>query len=67
MDNQTPAFRPLVEACDEHGISRTVAFDLARKGLLDSFTIGKRRYVYLESLRTLPERLAANEAPGGEA
>jgi hypothetical protein len=60
-----PAYRPLVEACNDHGISRTVAFDLARKGLLDTFTIGARRYVRLDSLRTLPERLAAND--GGEA
>lgn len=57
-----PAYRPLVEACTEHGISRTVAFELARAGKLDTFTIGTRRYVYLESLRTLPERLAANDA-----
>jgi hypothetical protein len=65
MGTSEPAYRPLVEACGEHGISRTVAFDLARKGLLDTFTIGARRYVRLESLRTLPERLAAND--GGEA
>lgn len=57
----SPAFRPLVEACIDHGISRTVAFELARKGLLKTFTIGTRRYVWLESLRTLPERLAAND------
>lgn len=57
----TPAFRPLVEACADHGISRTVAFELVRKGLLETFAIGKRRYVFLESLRTLPERLAAND------
>lgn len=60
-----PTYAPLVPACGEYGISRTVAFDLARKGLLDTFTIGARRYVRLESLRTLPERLAAND--GGEA
>lgn len=59
-----PAYRPLVEACDEHGISRTVAFDLAKKGLLDTFRLGTRRYVRLESLRTLPERLPA---VGGDA
>ena len=57
-----PSFRPLVEACAEHGISRTVAFELARTGKLDTFTIGVRRYVYAESLRTLPERLAASDA-----
>lgn len=54
-----PLYRPLVEACRDHGISRTVAFELARKGLLETFTIGVRRYVYLASLKTLPERLAA--------
>jgi len=52
----------MVERCNEHGISRTVAFELARKELIKTFTIGKRRYVYLDSLRTLPERLAASEA-----
>ena len=65
MGTSEPAYRPLVEACGEHGISRTVAFELARTGQLQTFTIGKRRYVLLESLRTLPQRLAANDA--GEA
>ena len=56
-----PTYRPLVTACAEHGISRSVAFELARLGKLETFTIGTRRYVYLDSLRTLPERLAAND------
>ncbi len=63
--SELPAYRPLVTACADHGISRTVAFDLARNGLLQTFTIGTRRYVLLESLHTLPERLAAND--GGAA
>jgi len=54
-----PAFAPLVPACAAHGISRTVAFELSAAGLLDTFLIGKRRYVYMDSLRTLPERLKA--------
>lgn len=57
-----PAYGPMVEVCGNHGISRTVSFELARTGLLDTFTIGKRRYVFLESVRKLPERLAAVEA-----
>jgi hypothetical protein len=61
MDCTSPTYRPLVPACAEHGISRTVAFELARNGLLETFTIGARRYVRLESLRTLPDRLAADE------
>ena len=62
MENALPApqvtFGPMVETCRAYGISRTVAFDLARKGLIDHFFIGSRRYVYIDSLNTLPERLA---------
>ena len=50
-------YGPLVEVCIAHGISRTVAFELSDKKLLDTFKIGVRRYVYLESVRTLPQRL----------
>lgn len=59
LTDSSPYFKPLVDACQEHGICRTVAFDLSRRGLLSTFSIGKRRYVHLDSLRTLPERLAA--------
>lgn len=52
-----PAYGSLVEVCAAHSISRTVAFELSDKGLLDTFKIGTRRYVYLESVRTLPQRL----------
>lgn len=58
-ETQTPTFAPLVDACKAHGISRTVAFDLAKKNLIEHFTIGTRRYVYLDSIKSLPERLAA--------
>ncbi len=58
MQTEIRTFAPLVEICQVHGISRTVAFDLAKKELLDTFLIGARRYVYLESLQTLPQRLA---------
>ena len=64
-ETPAPSFLPLVEACRAHGISRSVAFELSQSGLLKTFTIGTRRYVYTESLRTLPERLAANAARGG--
>jgi len=61
MRPDVPTYRPLVTACAEHGIPRSTAFELVRLGKLQTFTIGTRRYVWLESLRTLPERL------GGEA
>lgn len=57
-----PLFRPFVETCREHGISRTVAYELANDGLLDTFTIGRARYVMVESLHSLPERLARAKA-----
>lgn len=62
MDTSKPTFKPLVTACQEHGICRSVAFELSRTGMLETFTIGTRRYVYLDSLRSLPERLAKTEA-----
>lgn len=58
----TPTYRPMVTACAEYGICRSVAFKLAASGKLQTFTIGTRRYVYLDSLRTLPERLAGSAA-----
>lgn len=60
---QIPAtYGGLVEICAAYGIGRTVAFELARTGLLDHFKIGRRRMVYVDSVRTLPERLAARDA-----
>lgn len=59
MTNLVPRpYRPLVPACAERGISRTVAFELSRNGMLETATIGRRRYVFLDSLDTLPQRLA---------
>ncbi len=56
------AFAPFVEECAEHGISRTAAYRLADKGMLETFTLGRRRYVVLESLRSLPERMMTKVA-----
>lgn len=51
------AYGPLVDVCKAHGISRTNAFKLASEGLLETFMMGNRRYVYVKSVHTLPERL----------
>ncbi len=56
-----PAYVPLVDGCKAHGIGRTTAFELAASKKLETFTIGTRRYVMLESLRTLPDRLKATK------
>lgn len=52
-----PSYAPLVLACALHGIGRTTAFQLARDGQLDTFKIGARTFVTLESLATLPGRM----------
>ena len=50
-------YGPLVQTCNAFGISRNVAYKLIHKGLLKTFCIGRRRYIYLESLRQLPAAL----------
>jgi hypothetical protein len=64
MDATEPKYQRLTDACDAVGIKRSQAFKLVRQGMLDTFRIGRTRFVYIESLRTLPERLAKKE--GGE-
>ncbi len=56
-----PTYAPLVSACRLHGIGRSTAFNLARDGHLKTYKVGARTFVDLESLRTLPERLAAGD------
>lgn len=57
-------FAPFPAACVERGIGKTVAYDLLNSGLLDTFKIGRRRYVYLDSLLTIADKTQAyNELP----
>lgn len=44
------------EACLERRISRPVAYRLVQVGVLDTFKLGRTRYVYLDSLEALPDR-----------
>lgn len=50
-------YRPFIGECTKRGIGKTKAYELANSGLLETFLIGTKRYVYLDSLGTLPERL----------
>lgn len=61
-----PTYLPLVTACADYGISRSVAYELVAEGHLETFKIGARRYVLTESLRELPQRmgLASNQRGG---
>lgn len=54
-------YGPFVSVCRAHGISRSVAYQLLAAGHLDTFLIGRRRYVLIDSLRDLPRKLLAAE------
>lgn len=54
-----PTYGPLVQSCAAYGINRTRAYEYAKDGLIDTFTMGVKRYVFFASLDGLPERIAA--------
>lgn len=54
-------FRPFIPECTRRGIGKTVAYELANAGILETFTVGKKRFILLASLDTLPDRLAKRE------
>jgi hypothetical protein len=51
-------FRPFIPECSKVGIGRSKAYELANAGLIETVNIGRRRFVYLDSLYSLPQRLA---------
>lgn len=56
MKQEQRDFARFPDACIERGISRPVAYRLAQAKLLETWTLGRTRYVYLDSLLSLPER-----------
>jgi len=58
---QVVAYGLLVPECAKRNIQRTTAFRLAREGLIETFLIGRRRYVKIASLDSLPDRLPSTE------
>lgn len=68
--NTIPAYRdfgPFIPECGRRGIGKTKAYELANAGLLEVFHIGKRTYVYMDSLLTLPKRMAQADGLTGIA
>lgn len=66
MQQIRPPYGPLVKTCAAYGIKRSRAYEYVKDGLLASFKMGAKRYVYFASLDALPERIAAvskKEAP----
>jgi hypothetical protein len=59
-----PTFGPLVETCEKFGIKRTWALELAREGLIETFKLRSRRFVYIDSLKSLPLRVMEGERDG---
>lgn len=65
MDPALREYRAFIPACKKRGFGKTLAYRYASAGLLETFTLGgKKRYVYLDSLLSLPQRLkdAANDS-----
>jgi len=54
-----PGFAPMVQECLRWGICRTKAFELAKAGLIETFSVGRKRYVVIRSLEILPTRMKA--------
>lgn len=63
--NVNREFGPFPQECNKRGVGRTVSYRLLHEGLLETFTIGNKRFVYIDSLLALPRRLA--ERQQGEA
>lgn len=54
-------FGGLVREAEKRDIGKTKAFEFAKLGLIETFKIGNRKYVYLDSFDTLPDRIAKVE------
>src|SRR3546814_17330623 len=61
--NEQRDFRPFIPECAKRGIGKTKAYALADAGLLETFTIGHKRYDHLDSLLSLHPRIAAKAVP----
>lgn len=59
-------FRPFIPECTKRGIGKTKAYELADAGILETVKIGSKRFVYLDSLLTLPQRLAERAKAGAQ-
>lgn len=59
-------FRPFVEACARVGLGRSKSYQLAAQGLIETVLIGRRRFVYLDSLYSLPERVGRQTVRGAQ-
>lgn len=70
IESKAREFGPLVEECKQRGIGKSVAYELVKQGLLETFKLGKCRFVFIDSLQTLYLRadsyVSANARPSDE-
>lgn len=62
MDESKNPARPygrMVPECRKRGIGRSKAYELESSDMIETFSIGRGKYVYLDSLDTLPQRANA--------
>jgi len=57
-----PAFRKFREACRDHGIGNTAAYELLAAGLLKTFKLGSATYIELRQFDELPQRMVDSKA-----
>lgn len=55
-ENASRPYGRMVPECRKRGIGRSKAYELESSGLIDTFSIGRGKYVYLDSLDSLPQR-----------
>ncbi len=60
-------YRPFIPECEKRGIRKTKAYELANAGLLEVFNIGTRKFIFLDSLLSLPQRLQEAARQDGDA
>ena len=65
--HQPRDFGAFIPECGKRGIGKTKAYELANAGLLETVQIGSRRYVYMDSLLSLPARLSQADGVTGIA
>lgn len=66
MNQQLRDYGPFIPECIKRGIGKTRAYELANAGELETFFIGSKRYVYLDSLLSLPTRLQTRGQEGAQ-
>lgn len=55
--NEQREYGPFLAECAKRGLAKTKSYQLANDGLLETFHIGSKRFVYLDSLLALPNKL----------